>query len=144
MKRTIQIIAMILILSSFTCVYGADKVTVVVDGKQVISDTPAVISSTGSAMLPFRSIFNALGIEDESINWNYNSKSIEVHNGGQYIFLMIGNTGALINDSLITLNTAPYIENNRTLVPIRFVSEALGADVQWIAGTKTVVITSKH
>lgn len=144
MRRIVQIITMILILSSLTCVYGADKVTVVVDGKQVVSDPQAVLSSAGSAMLPFRSIFNALGVKDESISWNSNSKSIEIHHGSQYIFLMIGNTGALVNDSLITLNTAPYIENNRTFVPVRFVSEALGADVQWVKETKTVVITSKQ
>lgn len=144
MRRIAAILTIIMILSSWTCAYGADQVTVVVDGKQVVSDPPAVITDSGSAMLPFRSIFNALGVADESISWNSNSKSIEVHKGDRYIFLLIGNPGALVNDSFITLNAAPYIENGRTFVPVRFVSEALGADVQWIKETKTVVITSKQ
>jgi hypothetical protein len=42
---------------------------------------------------------------------------------------------------MITLNTAPYIENGTTLVPVRFVSEALGATVSWDGASKTVTIT---
>lgn len=144
MRRIAAILAMIMIFSSLTCVYGADTVTVVVDGKPVVSDPPAVITDSGSTMLPFRSIFNALGVGDESIKWNPNSKSIEIHQGDRYIFLLIGNTGALVNDGFITLNAVPYIGNGRTFVPVRFVSEALGADVQWIKETKTVVITSQQ
>ena len=143
MKRTVLFAVILMLLCSMTTVYGADEIKVIVNGRQVVSDVAAVISPSGSTMLPFRSIFNALGVSDESIKWNPNSKSIEVRSGNQYIFLLIGNTGALINDSFITLNAAPYIENSKTLVPVRFVSEALGADVQWNKETKTVTITKR-
>ena len=122
--------------------YGADEVAVYVNGTQVVSDAPAEIVA-GTTMLPFRSIFNALGVSDDSIKWNPTSKSIEVNTGGQYIFLMIGNTGALRNDTLITLNAVPYIKDGRTFVPVRFISEALGASVVWNDKTKTVTITKK-
>jgi len=143
MKRTVLFAIILILVCSMTTVYGADEITVIVNGKQVVSDVPAVISPSGSTMLPFRAIFNALGVSDESIKWNPNSKSIEVRSGNKYIFLLIGNTGALVNDTFITLNAAPYIENSRTLVPVRFVSEALGADVKWNKDAKTVTITKK-
>jgi len=143
MKRKVLFVVILILLCSMTTVYGSDEITVIVNGKQVISDVTAVISPSGSTMLPFRAIFNALEVSDESIKWNPNSNSIEVRSGNQYIFLLIGNAGALVNDRFVTLNAAPYIQSGRTLVPVRFVSEALGADVQWNKDTKTVTITKK-
>jgi hypothetical protein len=142
MNKFAVLITVVLLALSTVTAYGADEITVLVNGEKVVSDTPAVITPSGSTMLPFRSIFNALGVNDDSIKWNQNSKSIEVRSGGKYMFLMIGNTGALVNDALVTLNAAPYIENGRTFVPVRFVSESLGADVKWNKSTKTVEITS--
>ena len=55
--------------------------------------------------------------------------------------MAIGSTGAIVNNSLITLNTAPYIENGRTMVPVRFVSEALGALVEWDGEKGSVYIS---
>lgn len=140
MKKIILILMIAILAAPVPAVYGADQITVLVNGKQVVSDVPAV-NVSGNIMLPFRAIFNSLGVNDDSIKWNQSSRSIEVRQGKKYLFLVIGNTGALVNENLITLKAAPYIENGKTYVPIRFVSEALGADVQWNGTTKTVTIT---
>ncbi|MEL7658907.1 MAG: copper amine oxidase N-terminal domain-containing protein [Bacillota bacterium] len=140
MKKRFVTLCLIFVLFSSSAIYADDNITVIVNGKQVKTETPAVMVS-GTTMLPFRSIFNALGVGNDSIKWTPGSKSIEVRSGDKYIFLAIGNSAALLNDSLITLNVAPYISNGSTLVPVRFVSEALGADVQWDKTTKTVTIT---
>lgn len=142
MKRILLILIIAVLAFPIPVAYGADEVTVLVNGKQVVSDVPAV-NVSGNTMLPFRAIFNSLGVSDSEIKWNQSSRSIEVRSGNTYLFLIIGNSGALVNEKLITLNAAPYIENGRTYVPIRFVSEALGADVKWNNTTKTVTITKK-
>lgn len=129
------------VLSSVT-VFAANDVTVYVNGKKVVSEVPATIVNSRT-MLPFRAVFNALGVKDDAIKWHQNSRSIEVNSGGKYIFLAVGNSGALVNDTLVTLDAAPYIKKSRTLVPVRFVSEALGADVQWNEKTRVVTITKK-
>ena len=54
--------------------------------------------------------------------------------------LTIGSKTAYIGDKPIELDTAPIIKNNRTLVPLRFVSQAFGAKVQWDAATKTITL----
>jgi hypothetical protein len=92
-------------------------------------------------MLPFRSILNALGVDNESITWDAGSRSIEIHHNGNYIFLLIGSDFALANNKPITLDVAPLIRDGRTLVPVRFVAEALLATVVWEPQTKTVSIT---
>jgi len=142
MKRILLILIIAVLAFPIPAAYGADEVTVMVNGKSVVSDVPAV-NVSGNIMLPFRAIFHSLGVSDSAIKWNQNSRSIEVRNGNTYLFLVIGNAGALVNEKLLTLNAAPYIENGRTYVPIRFVSEALGADVKWNGTTKTVTITKK-
>ncbi|MDD3170083.1 MAG: copper amine oxidase N-terminal domain-containing protein [Eubacteriales bacterium] len=142
MKKIILILIIAILAFPMPAVYGADQISVLVNGKQVVSDVPAV-NVSGNIMLPFRAIFNSLGVGDDSINWNQSSKSIEVRQGKTYLFLIIGNSGALVNEKMITLNASPFIENGRTYVPVRFVSEALGADVQWDGTTRTVTITKK-
>jgi len=110
-----------------------------VDGNIVESDVPAVIVNQ-TPMLPFRAILNAIGISDEHIVWREKSKSIEIKTDDTYIFLAIDSKGALVNKNMIMLNTAPYIQDNRTMIPVRFVSEALGASVDWDNDTRSVII----
>ena len=145
-RRRIRLFLAVLVIGAiaFSSVlsFAADDVTVYVNGKKVVSDVPATIVNS-RAMLPFRAVFNALGVKDDAIIWHQNSKSIEVSSGGKYIFLAVGNSGALVNDTLVSLDAAPYIKQSRTFVPIRFVSEALGADVKWNAKTRVVTITKK-
>lgn len=57
------------------------------------------------------------------------------------IKLQIGNKNALVDGNKLTLDVPPQIINGRTMVPVRFISEGLGADVGWDGATKTVTIT---
>lgn len=53
--------------------------------------------------------------------------------------LQIGNALAFLNDKEYRLDAPPYIKNARTMVPMRFIGESLGASVSWIAATKSVI-----
>lgn len=57
-----------------------------------------------------------------------------------FIQLQIGSTLMSQNGAQLTMDTAPILINDRTMVPIRFVSEALGAQVEWVAQRQTAVI----
>ena len=59
------------------------------------------------------------------------------------IVLQIGNTKASVNKEEVTLEAAPYIKNGRTMVPIRFIAEGLGAEVGWDNATKSITITKE-
>ncbi|MDD3024520.1 MAG: copper amine oxidase N-terminal domain-containing protein [Syntrophomonadaceae bacterium] len=142
MKKNLLVLIVVMILCSTSPAFAAEEVGVYLNGVKIESAAPAVIIS-GTTMLPFRSIFNALGVDDSKITWDEKSKSIEVRVDKKYLFLAIGSTGALLNDSLITLKAAPYIDKSRTYVPVRVVSEALGADVVWEETSRTVQITKK-
>lgn len=59
------------------------------------------------------------------------------------IKLTIGNTTAVVDGKEELLDISPTIINGRTMLPIRFIAENLGLDINWDSETKTVTINSK-
>lgn len=60
------------------------------------------------------------------------------------ITMNIGSKKAIVNDTIVTLDSAPLIKQNRTFVPLRFIAEAFGANVQWIPEHKKIEIRLDH
>ena len=57
--------------------------------------------------------------------------------------LQIGNTTSTLNEKAITNDVAPQIINGNTVVPLRFIAESLGTEIEWNAEEKKVIITSE-
>lgn len=113
-----------------------DQISVIVDGTAVHFDVPPVISQN-RVLVPMRAIFEALGA---TVQWYGDTRTVIGKKGNQIITLRIGSTDATVNGQHKTLDVAATIINNRTLVPTRFVSESLGAEVSWNGSTRTVTI----
>lgn len=112
-----------------------------VNGQQVILDTaPVIDAAAGRTFVPVRFIGENLGAY---IGWDGTARKVTYLGGDTRIDLWIGRKTALVNGREMTLDAAPYIDRNgRTLVPVRFVSEAMGASVAWDGATRTVTITA--
>jgi carbon monoxide dehydrogenase subunit G len=91
-------------------------------------------------LVPVRAIFEAL---NGKIEWNAKTKTVLGQKGDVVVELQIGNVKAKVNGEVVTLDAPARIINNRTLVPVRFISESLGAKVNWDAKTKTAEITTQ-
>lgn len=95
-------------------------------------------------MVPFRKIFNELGVSDDSINWDRATKTVNVKKDNLEIKLQIGNNIAekSVNGvrTNIKLDSAPVIVEDRTLVPLRFIAESMGDTVGWNIDNKTAII----
>ena len=111
-----------------------DSKTAVVDGVQKNLDASAELIN-GRTMVPLRFVAENFGI---SIDWNNQTKSITLNNGS--IILQIGSKEAMVNGSKVALDSSLVIVNGRTLVPVRFVAENLGASVAWDNAARTVSI----
>ena len=61
---------------------------------------------------------------------------------GVEVKLQIGNMTGYVNGEAKTLDAAPVIRNSRTMLPVRFVAENLGAEVAWDGATSTVTVTT--
>lgn len=107
-----------------------------VNGQTFTLEAAPVISS-GRTMVPLRFVGESFGAE---FTYEPLTKTIDITFGSDKITMQIGNKTASVNGTLVALDVAPYIVNGRTLVPIRFISEAFGAEVVWDGTTKTVTI----
>ncbi len=114
--------------------------TVLVDGTQLAFDVPPAIED-GRTLVPLRAIFEALGAE---VLWDGKTQTVTALAGDTQIDLTIGQLTAHINNEPYTLDVPAKITDGRTMVPLRFVSEALGAKVQWDGSSQTITITTPN
>ena len=115
-----------------------------VDGVPNTLDSPPVIKNSRT-LLPIRAIIEALG---GSVSWDATEKKVTVSLGSNTIELWINKPTARVNGNSIPIDAAnskvvPEIINSRTMLPLRFVTESLGCDVQWDGTTKTITIRYK-
>jgi hypothetical protein len=75
-----------------------------------------------------------------NVEWNAEDRSVTFHKDDLVITLFIGKKIAIVNGKEISIDAPPIIVEGRTLIPLRFVSENLGASVEWEASTQTVTI----
>jgi hypothetical protein len=112
------------------------QVAVSIDGTAVNIAPPPVIQG-GRVLVPLRGVFERLGASVV-----YSNGEINATGNGNEISLHIGSTQATINGQPQTIDVAPFIIGASTYVPLRFVSEALGAGVQWDEADRLVAITT--
>lgn len=142
-KSAVSAAALCLALS-MTAAYADDGVTVSLNGKTLSTPIPAQIVNDRT-MLPMRAVFEALGA---NVDWVEADKLIFATKGNKFIALKIGvpqisvQTTESTENKVIELDTAPFVKNDYTLVPVRAVAESLNAKVDWDGETKTVVITT--
>jgi hypothetical protein len=115
---------------------GQKGVKAFVNGIQPKFDVPPIIKD-GRTLLPFRAISEALKAE---VEYNAEERSVTVTKDGIEVKLFIGSKIAYINDVEVTLDVEPIIVNGRTIVPVRFISEAFNSVVHWEAETQSVII----
>ncbi|MBQ7794114.1 MAG: cell wall hydrolase [Clostridia bacterium] len=137
MKNVKIFTAFFLIVLIFGTVASA-QVGIVVDGKALAAEIPPFIEN-GSTYLSVHSIGDMLGAE--SVSWNADDRSVTVLADGAELKLIIGSDTAYIDGEAILTTTPAIIRNDRSYLPVRFVSETLGAGVAWDDSTKTVYIT---
>jgi|GEM_PF-3501874 len=113
--------------SAFTTAYADDTIYVYINNEQIFFDQPPIIVNERT-MVPIRAISEAF---DAEVTWDGDTRAIGITLDDVNIMLAIDNTTAMVNGKTLNLDQPPLIVNGRTLVPIRFVSEAFGAEVEW-------------
>ncbi|MBW5445763.1 hypothetical protein GE107_06745 [Cohnella sp. CFH 77786] len=112
---------------------------VIVNGHKVkFPDTEPYVDENGRTMVPVRFVSEKLGGE---VKWNNETNSVTIKTADKDISLTIGSKTPTVNGQTIELDTAAAKVDGRTMVPLRFVSEALDSKVTWDAGANAVQIT---
>ena len=117
--------------------YSAEEVYISVNGKDVDSgDMPPVVLNNRT-LVPARAVFEAMGAE---VMWNGTTSEVFISKGRDVVVIQVGNNKGTKNGETFTMDVPPMIINDRTVIPVRAVSEALNCDVQWNGDTRYVII----
>ncbi len=115
---------------------AAEAITVIVDGAALALDVPPV-QIAGRVLVPLRGIFERLGAQ---VVFDPVAQTVTATRDAVTVVLRLGSREARINQRIVLLDIPPLALRGRTMVPLRFVSEALGARVDWDERTRTVLI----
>jgi uncharacterized repeat protein (TIGR02543 family) len=114
--------------------------TMFVDGRPVVLEAAPIILNSRT-LLPIRAVVEAVG---GTIAWEASARKVTVVRKDKTVDLWIDGNMAELNGRSIEVDSnpkvVPIIMNGRTLLPLRFVAEALALDVQWHPATKTITI----
>ncbi|MDD4297324.1 MAG: stalk domain-containing protein, partial [Ruminiclostridium sp.] len=141
MKKTVFFLLILISLIFLSCsVFAAydvvsGEVNVYVNDTKIAFDTQPVFIKNRT-MVPIRGVFEAMGA---TVDWDNNEKIVTIEKGIK-IQVQLDNQKALVDGKTILMDVPAVGINGRILVPIRFISEALKANVDWVNSTKTVFI----
>ncbi len=143
MKRSfLLVMALVLIagmtLGSIDAQSSGRLVNLVIDGEQVFPRVSARLVGNRT-MVPVRIIAEHLGAD---VEWIGATRQVEIVHDGFKIVLTIDQKEVLAGQTQTRMDVAPFIEDGTTLVPLRFVSEMLGAEVGWDQSTYTAIVNS--
>ncbi|MCL6479837.1 MAG: copper amine oxidase N-terminal domain-containing protein [Peptococcaceae bacterium] len=113
------------------------NITIIVNGTKITPDVPPYIYNDRT-MVPYRFIAEALGCQ---VEWDDRAKKVTATKDGHRIWMIIGRRQISVDQQLKTIDVAPEIKNERTFIPVRAMSEALGYKVSWDDATSTVYIS---
>ena len=88
-------------------------------------------------MLPIRAVTEAM---KGTVDWNASERKATLNANGNRVEMWIDRTDLTVNSQSKSMDVAPFIENERTLLPLRFVAENLNSHVTWINDTREILI----
>ena len=164
MKR--KLLALIMVAAMFTAIAGGfiitpmkawaeTPITLVVQGKTVITDVPPVIED-GRTLVPLRALMEAFTAQLENgsivpvfvVLWDSDTNMVTITSwftDSELLEFTIDSRNATryhgMNEEIVQMDVPARIINSRTMIPARFVSEQLGFKVDWDANTQTIYIS---
>lgn len=115
------------------------RFSVAFEGRFIDFDVQPRVDS-GVPMTPFRHLFEANG---GKVKWENGNKSLLAQGDGKSVFIQIGDPLAKVNELSIRMETSPYLDRGRTIVPLSFLRDALAVNVDYDKATGHVLITKR-
>ncbi|AZH31482.1 stalk domain-containing protein [Paenibacillus sp. M-152] len=142
MKRFgVALLSTLVLSSAFANLAGAQSgdIKVIINGvTQQYTQSPIVSQNT--TLVPLRGVFESLGAQ---VEWDSKAKKVTASKNDDTLTLNIGSKLAYKNSKPVQLDAATQIQKGQVLVPLRFVSQSLGAKVNWDQTTRTVTISNQ-
>lgn len=111
-------------------------ISVYLDGAVLLMDTLPQVREQRT-MVPVRAVAEALGAD---VEWAAQSGQITMTRAGKTVVMVLGSTVAMVDGKPVKMDVAPYADQNRTYIPVRYVSEFFGQTVSWDQNSRRVDI----
>lgn len=117
-----------LIYDNQTYDYSAEEVFVSIDGEQLnnLSMPPVILN--GYTLVPAREVFEETGA---TVEWKDDIEQVFITSGDDVVIIPVNSKNAYVNGKKEEMDTEAKIINNKTMIPLRFVSTAMGYEVNW-------------
>ncbi|MGZ0043332.1 stalk domain-containing protein [Paenibacillus ottowii] len=142
MKRfAVAVLSTLVLTSTFANLAGAQSadIKVIINGVTQQYTQPPVVSQN-TTLVPLRGVFESLGAK---VEWDSKAKKVTASKNDDTLTLNIGSKLAYKNSKPVQLDAATQIQKGQVLVPLRFVSQSLGAKVIWNQTSRTVTISNQ-
>jgi phosphate transport system substrate-binding protein len=135
MKKILcALIVLTMMLGMIPVFASSPAIGIVIDGVRVNSDVAPVVRN-GTTLVPVRVVSEALGA---MVSYDVRAKTVTIDTAAVHIVLTIGSRTALVNGVPMVMLKPVETIRNRTMIPLRFVSEAIGAQVRYANNTATI------
>ena len=138
-NRILKIILALLLIPSFAFANNVKKIEIVLNNEIVKTDTAPFLKENRT-FVPVRFISEKLGFK---VDWDEKAQLVTITNNDKKIELTIGNKEAKVDGKAALIDVAPLLKDNRTFVPLRFISENFGVKTGWDAKTYRVLLETK-
>lgn len=91
----------------------------------------------GRTLLPIRAVVESFGAD---VWWNETEEKVSIYTDDVTMHLWINSKKASVNGKTYTMDVAPIIENERTFMPLRFIAENLGLDIDWDDSAQMITV----
>ena len=118
----------------------ADDISLFLNGNKIVCD-PSPVIENGRTLIPARALFEEMGAY---VSWDSETRKVTVDYNSIKITMTIGDRTAVVSDKAVGLDVPPAIINGRTMIPLRFVGESIGATVSWDGEKRVVSVSMKN
>ncbi|MHB8637089.1 MAG: copper amine oxidase N-terminal domain-containing protein [Fimbriimonadaceae bacterium] len=133
--------AVCLVGSLLATAQGGRDFRITVDGKPVSFNGPGPRRKLGRFLVPLRGIFEKMGAH---VRWDDDSQTVFANRNDTKVELTIGSNNATVNGDAVLMDVPAQLINGSTFVPLRFLSETLGARVDFDGPTRSINIRSGY
>jgi len=112
-------------------------IKVTLDGQPVKFTGTVPVMFASRVLVPLRGVFEQMGA---TLTWDAASRTVTATDGERHVVLPLGKNQAEIDGKTVALDQPATSIEGRTMVPLRFLGQALGASVEWLDAERTVAI----
>lgn len=127
--------------AGISATFTAGQASYTSNGQHITMDAAPYIDRNNRMMVPIRYAANAMGVTDTNILWNGYTQTATISGAIGVIQVKVGSTSLVTSNGMVTMDTVAVNKDGRIYVPVRYIANALGANVSWDQATRTATFS---